>query len=81
MEKRARIKKSLEPAKPTRAEKVALKKKKDREMYISYARELRQYTDEQPAVKDVKFSRSGANVMFANGVIEKIGKGFIMYLS
>lgn len=74
MEKRRRRKQAVEPVKLTRAEKVALRKKQDRQMYISFARELRGYDEEHPAVKDVKFTRSGAHVTFADGTIERIGK-------
>lgn len=64
----------MEPVKLTRAEKVALKKKQDREMYISFVRQLRGFGDDQPTVKDFKFTRSGAHVVFADGSIEQIGK-------
>lgn len=73
-EKRPRKKATMEPVKLTRAEKVVLKKKQDCEMYISFARELRGFGENQPAVKDFKFTRSGAHVVFADGSIERIGK-------
>lgn len=73
-EKRPKRKPAVELAKLTRAEKVAIKKKQDREMYVSFARELRGYSEEHPAVKYVKFTRSGAVVAFKDGTVERIGK-------
>lgn len=72
--KRSKKKSSPEVVKLTRAEKVAQRKKQDREMYSSFARELRGYGDEDPVIKDVKFTRSGANVIFVDGTMERIGK-------
>lgn len=68
---------SVEPPKLTRVEKVALRKKQDRAMYCSFARDLRGYAEDHPTIKDVKFTRSGANVTFADGTIERIGKQVI----
>lgn len=64
----------METIKLTRAEKFAQKKKQDRKMYVAFAREKRGFGEDQPAVKDFKFTRTGAHVFFSDGSIERMGK-------
>lgn len=74
--KGSKKKASVELVKLTRAEKVAQKKKRDREMFSSFARDMRGYSEDHP-IKDVKFTRSGANVFFEDGSIEHVGKIYV----